>query len=70
MFLPVLAGDKLVRAIELVKLLSIEKSVRGAIQLATSLKLPILAERFNNILEVSPFTCKHICLLKVQDFGF
>ncbi|XWS51275.1 hypothetical protein CRYUN_Cryun12cG0162700 [Craigia yunnanensis] len=44
-------GDKLVRAIELVKLLSVEKSVRGAIQLATALKLPILAERFNNILE-------------------
>ena len=41
------------RAIELVKLLSVEKSVRGAIQLATALKLPILAERFNNILEVS-----------------
>ncbi|XVE56745.1 hypothetical protein DITRI_Ditri04bG0035600 [Diplodiscus trichospermus] len=44
-------GDKLVKAIELVKLLSVEKSVRGAIQLATALKLPILAERFNNILE-------------------
>ncbi|TYH24463.1 hypothetical protein ES288_A03G093600v1 [Gossypium darwinii] len=44
-------SDKLVRAIELVKLLSIEKSVRGAIQLATALKLPILAERFNDILE-------------------
>ncbi|EOY22185.1 Transducin family protein / WD-40 repeat family protein isoform 1 [Theobroma cacao] len=44
-------GDKLVRATELVKLLSVEKSVRGAIQLATALKLPILAERFNNILE-------------------
>ena len=50
----VLVGDKLVRAIELVKLLSVEKSVRGAIQLATALKLPVLAERFNNILEVSP----------------
>ncbi|GMI78175.1 Enhancer Of Lhp1 [Hibiscus trionum] len=44
-------SDKLVRAIELVKLLSIEKSIRGAIQLATALKLPILAERFNEILE-------------------
>ncbi|KAK9008823.1 hypothetical protein V6N11_080301 [Hibiscus sabdariffa] len=44
-------SDKLVRAVELVKLLSIEKSVRGAIQLATALKLPILAERFNEILE-------------------
>lgn len=45
-------GDKLVRAIELVKLLSIEKSVRAAILLVTKLKLPNLAERFNTILEV------------------
>ncbi|TQD72163.1 hypothetical protein C1H46_042303 [Malus baccata] len=44
-------GDKLVRAIELVKLLSLEKSVRGAIKLVTVLKLPNLAERFNSILE-------------------
>ncbi|XP_023762447.1 protein ENHANCER OF LHP1 1 [Lactuca sativa] len=44
-------GDKLVRAIELVKLLSLEKSVRGAIKLVTALKLPNLAERFNTILE-------------------
>ncbi|XVF54507.1 hypothetical protein PTKIN_Ptkin05aG0185800 [Pterospermum kingtungense] len=44
-------GDKLVRAIELVKLLSIEKSIRGAMQLAAALKLPVLAERFNKILE-------------------
>ncbi|KAK6153502.1 hypothetical protein DH2020_013141 [Rehmannia glutinosa] len=44
-------GDKLVRATELVKLLSLEKSVRGAIKLVTALKLPNLAERFNNILE-------------------
>ncbi|GMJ01785.1 hypothetical protein HRI_003847700 [Hibiscus trionum] len=44
-FLAVLAGDKLV------KLLSVEKSVRGEIQLATALKLPILAERINGILE-------------------
>ncbi|ONI08991.1 hypothetical protein PRUPE_5G211000 [Prunus persica] len=44
-------GDKLVRATELVKLLSLEKSVRGAIKLVTVLKLPNLAERFNNILE-------------------
>lgn len=40
------------RAIELVKLLSLEKSVRGAIKLVTALKLPNLAERFNDILEV------------------
>ncbi|KAL2479109.1 transducin family protein/WD-40 repeat family protein [Forsythia ovata] len=44
-------GDKLVRATELVKLLSLEKSVKGAIKLVTALKLPNLAERFNNILE-------------------
>ncbi|KAI7731328.1 hypothetical protein M8C21_027142, partial [Ambrosia artemisiifolia] len=44
-------GDKLVRAIELVKLLSMEKSVRGAIKLVTAMKLPNLAERFNTILE-------------------
>lgn len=45
-------GDKLVRATELVKLLSLDKSVRGAIKLVTALKLPNLAERFNTILEV------------------
>uniref|UniRef100_A0A9I9DEJ9 WD repeat and HMG-box DNA-binding protein 1 n=1 Tax=Cucumis melo TaxID=3656 RepID=A0A9I9DEJ9_CUCME len=44
-------GDKLVRATELVKLLSLEKSVKGAIKLVTALKLPNLAERFNAILE-------------------
>ncbi|XP_075479186.1 protein ENHANCER OF LHP1 1 [Primulina tabacum] len=44
-------GDKLVRATELVKLLSLEKSVRGAIKLVTALKLPNLAERFSDILE-------------------
>ncbi|CAI9113387.1 OLC1v1013980C1 [Oldenlandia corymbosa var. corymbosa] len=44
-------GDKLVRATELVKLLSMEKSVRGAIKLVTALKLPNLADRFNCILE-------------------
>lgn len=46
-------GDKLVRATELVKLLSLEKSVKGAIKLVTALKLPMLAERFNSILEVN-----------------
>lgn len=35
------------------KLLSLEKSVKGAIKIVTELKLPNLAERFNNILEVS-----------------
>lgn len=44
-------GDKLVRATELVKLLSLEKSVRAAIKLVTKLKLPNLAERFSSILE-------------------
>ncbi|KAL5749016.1 hypothetical protein ACOSQ2_026313 [Xanthoceras sorbifolium] len=44
-------GDKLIRATELVKLLSLEKSVQGAIKLVTKLKLPNLAERFNSILE-------------------
>ncbi|KAL6552609.1 hypothetical protein OROHE_007973 [Orobanche hederae] len=43
--------DKLARATELVKLLSLEKSVRGAIKLVTALKLPNLADRFTNILE-------------------
>ena len=49
----VVSGDKLIRATELVKLLSLEKSVQGAIKLVTKLKLPNLAERFNSILEVS-----------------
>ncbi|KAJ6749212.1 WD REPEAT AND HMG-BOX DNA BINDING PROTEIN [Salix purpurea] len=44
-------GDKLVRATELMKLLSLEKSMKGAIKLVTALKLPNLAERFNTILE-------------------
>ncbi|CAK8534324.1 unnamed protein product [Lathyrus sativus] len=44
-------SDKLVRATELVKLLSLEKSMKGAIKLVTNLKLPNLAEKFNSILE-------------------
>lgn len=52
LLLLVSSGDKLVRATELVKLVSMEKSVRGAIKLVTALKLPNLAERFNTILEV------------------
>lgn len=47
------SGDKLERATELVKLLSLEKSMKGAIKLVTALKLPNLAERFSNILEVN-----------------
>lgn len=46
-------GDKLARATELMKLLSLEKSMKGAIKLVTALKLPNLAEKFSNILEVS-----------------
>lgn len=53
MLVIIVSGDKLVRATELVKLLSLEKSVQGAIKLVTKLKLPNLAERFNSILEVS-----------------
>ncbi|XP_047163216.1 protein ENHANCER OF LHP1 1 [Vigna umbellata] len=44
-------SNKLVRATELVKLLTLEKSMRGAIKLVTALKLPNLAERFSSILE-------------------
>ncbi|XP_038678678.1 WD repeat and HMG-box DNA-binding protein 1-like isoform X2 [Tripterygium wilfordii] len=44
-------GDKLARATELAKLLSLESHVEGAIKLATRLRLPKLAEEFNNILE-------------------
>ncbi|CAN0871337.1 Protein ENHANCER OF LHP1 1 [Linum grandiflorum] len=44
-------SDKLARATELVKLLTLDKSVKGAIKLVTALKLPNLADRFNSILE-------------------
>ncbi|XP_011623322.1 WD repeat and HMG-box DNA-binding protein 1 [Amborella trichopoda] len=44
-------GDKLVRAAELAGLLSLEKSLKGAIKLATAMKLPILAERFHGMAE-------------------
>ncbi|XP_038687193.1 WD repeat and HMG-box DNA-binding protein 1-like isoform X2 [Tripterygium wilfordii] len=44
-------GDKLERAAELAKLLSLDSHLEGAIKLATRLKLPKLAEEFNNILE-------------------
>lgn len=64
----VISGDKLVRAMELARLLSLEKSLKGAIKLVTALKLPILAERFNGILEVIPtqnvFTMSY-CMLGV-----
>uniref|UniRef100_J3MVR2 Uncharacterized protein n=2 Tax=Oryza brachyantha TaxID=4533 RepID=J3MVR2_ORYBR len=44
-------GDKLVRASELAKLLTLEKSMKGALMLVTRLKLPILQEKFSSILE-------------------
>eukprot|EP01018_Ginkgo_biloba_P014897 Gb_40172 [translate_table: standard] len=44
-------GDKLVRATELATLLSLDKSLNGAIKLVTAMKLPILAERLNAMLE-------------------
>ncbi|KAH9314433.1 hypothetical protein KI387_023060 [Taxus chinensis] len=44
-------GDKLVRATELAAMLSLEKSLQGAIKLANAMKLPMLAERFNALLE-------------------
>lgn len=52
----IMSGDKLVRATELVQLLTLEKSVKGAIKLVTALKLPNLAERFSTILEVKPWS--------------
>uniref|UniRef100_A0A0A9CDN0 WDHD1/CFT4 helical bundle domain-containing protein n=1 Tax=Arundo donax TaxID=35708 RepID=A0A0A9CDN0_ARUDO len=45
------SGDKLVRATELAKLLTLEKSMKGALTLVTRLKLPILQEKFSSILE-------------------
>ncbi|ESQ52565.1 hypothetical protein EUTSA_v10016196mg [Eutrema salsugineum] len=45
------SSDKFVRASELMKLLSLEKSMRAAITLVTKLKLPFLAEKFCSILE-------------------
>ncbi|XP_048529636.1 protein ENHANCER OF LHP1 1 [Triticum urartu] len=44
-------GDKLVRATELAKLLTLEKSMKGALTLVTRLKLPILQEKFSSLLE-------------------
>ncbi|KAL5075742.1 hypothetical protein RYX36_014726 [Vicia faba] len=44
-------SDKLVRSTELVKLLSLEKSMKGAIKLVTTFKLSNLAEKFSSILE-------------------
>lgn len=38
---------------ELARLLTLEKSLKGAIKLVTALRLPLLAERFTGLLEVS-----------------
>lgn len=45
------SGDKLVRATELAKFLTLEKSMKGALTLVTRLKLPMLQEKFSSILE-------------------
>ncbi|KAL5725663.1 hypothetical protein ACHQM5_008782 [Ranunculus cassubicifolius] len=44
-------ADKLVRATELVRLLSSTKSVQVAIKLVTAMKMPVLAERFSAVLQ-------------------
>jgi hypothetical protein len=49
-------GDKLVRASELAKLLTLEKSMKGALTLVTRLKLPMLQEKFSSIIEVKATT--------------
>lgn len=66
-------GDKLVRATELARLLSLEKSLEGAIKLVSAMKLPMLAERFNTILEdkilqenMETISCKRLAL-EVRD---
>ncbi|XP_010495876.1 PREDICTED: WD repeat and HMG-box DNA-binding protein 1-like [Camelina sativa] len=45
------SSDSFVRASELMRLLTLEKSMRAAITLVTKLKLPFLAEKFCSILE-------------------
>ncbi|XP_078171253.1 transducin family protein / WD-40 repeat family protein [Carex rostrata] len=44
-------SDRLVRATELARLLSTQKSLKGAITIVTASKLPILQEKFSAILE-------------------
>lgn len=71
LLLMIVSGDKLERATELVKLLSLEKSVMGAIKLVTVLKLPNLAERFNSILEVSnPYILVSVVSVEITKFIF
>lgn len=65
----ILQGDKLVRATELARLLTMEKSIKGAIKLVSTLKLPILAERFNDILEVTCYHIHNFLLKKVVFFS-
>lgn len=47
-----LPGDKLARALELSSQLSLHKSMEGALKLVTAMRLPSLAERINQLLEV------------------
>ncbi|KAF0915226.1 hypothetical protein E2562_034593 [Oryza meyeriana var. granulata] len=54
-------GDKLVRATELAKLLTLEKSMKGALMLVTRLKLPILQEKFSSLLENAIASCRRGC---------
>lgn len=58
-----LSGDNFVRASELMKLLTLEKSMTAAITLVTKLKLPFLAEKFNSILEVHSYTRTFLFLI-------
>lgn len=46
-------GDKLARALELSTQLSLHKSRQGALKLVTAMRLPSLAERMSEVLEVS-----------------
>ncbi|MCO5611416.1 hypothetical protein L7F22_065669 [Adiantum nelumboides] len=44
-------GDKLMKAVELTKKLSLDKSWKGAIKLVSAMKLPALAERLSTLYE-------------------
>ncbi|KAL3687304.1 hypothetical protein R1sor_013613 [Riccia sorocarpa] len=44
-------GDKLTRALELASMLSLHKSLEGAVKLVSAMRLPALAERINTLLE-------------------
>ena len=47
-----ITGDKLAKALELASLLSLHKSMEGAVKLVSAARLPALAERMNQLLEV------------------